>query len=112
MKLEQAAPLTEKQFQAQVVALAQIYRWRVYHPFLSKWSERGFPDLTMVRSSDRRLMFVELKRETGRLTEAQADWIDSLRALHSDDIPFADGPRVQVFVWRPSDWADIERELR
>ena len=113
MTLEKAPPLTEKDFQRQVVELAKILGWRVYHPFLSKWSERGFPDLTMVRARDRRLLFAELKREKGVVSEAQREWIDLLGALDiGHDRPHADDVSVEVFVWRPSDWDEIERVLR
>lgn len=92
-------PLTEKAFQRQVLELAKIYRWRVYHPFLSKWSERGFPDLTLVRGQ--RLIFAELKRNNGRLTEPQIEWQELL----------ADTP-AEVYVWRPADWDAIQECLR
>lgn len=95
--------LTERQFQAQVIELARIRGWRVYHPFLSKWSERGFPDLTMVRRRDGRLLFAELKSEKGVVSDAQAEWIDLLLAVTGN---------VDVFVWRPSDWPQIEEALR
>lgn len=111
---EKAPPLTEKDFQRQVVALAKILGWRVYHPFLSKWSERGFPDLTMVRARDRRLLFAELKAERGVVSEAQAEWLGLLTevAYGGFDDPSGHGPDVDVFVWRPSDWEQIEGVLR
>ena len=55
MTLEKAPALTEAQLQRQVIEYAKMLRWRVYHPFLSKWSEKGFPDLTLVRGD--RLVF-------------------------------------------------------
>ena len=36
--------IAEKDFQKQVLELAKLYRWHAYHPALSKWSERGWPD--------------------------------------------------------------------
>ena len=96
---EKAAPLTEKQFQQQVVELAKILGWRVYHPFLSKWSEKGFPDLTMVRSY--RLLFVELKAEKGKVSAPQAEWHEGLSATCAE-----------VYVWRPSDWDMIQATMR
>ena len=44
-----ALAVTEAQFLRQVLDLARIYRWMAYHPALSKWSERGWPDLALVR---------------------------------------------------------------
>lgn len=113
--LEKAPPLTEKAFQQQVVALAKILGWRVYHPFLSKWSERGFPDLTMVRARDRRIVFAELKAEKGRVSEAQAEWQELLEAVaYGDEMDTWDPnrPHVDMYVWRPSDWDAIEKALR
>lgn len=52
-------------------------------------SGKGFPDLTMVRGA--KLIFVELKRELGKLSDEQSAWIDDLRAAGQE-----------VYVWRPS----------
>lgn len=109
--LEKAPPLTEKDFQRQVVELAKILGWRVYHPFLSKWSERGFPDLTMVRPRDRRLIFAELKRDKGRLTDAQVEWQELLGALDTRGSG-ANWTSVEVYVWHPADWDAIQECLR
>ena len=95
--------LTEKAFQAQVVALARTLGWQVYHPFDSRRSTPGFPDLTLVR--DRRLVFAELKTERGRVTAAQRGWLDALGGVA------AAADCVEVYLWRPSDWDDIERIL-
>lgn len=91
-----ARTLSERDFQRQVVELAKICGWRVYHPFLSKWSERGFPDLTMVRARDGRLIFAELKTNKGRLTSDQAEWQNCLGTT-----------AAEVYVWRPADFESI-----
>jgi hypothetical protein len=91
--------LTEKQFQRQVLDVARIYGWRVYHPMLSKWSERGFPDLTMVRPP--RVIFAELKRDNGKLTVHQDEWAEMLQ----------DCPGVEYFVWRPFQLDEIAKLL-
>lgn len=90
--------LTEKEFQSQVVTLARILGWLVYHPYDSRRSEPGFPDLTMVRAG--RLIFAELKSETGKVTLAQKDWANEL-AL-SD---------AEYYLWRPADWNMLKRIL-
>jgi hypothetical protein len=91
-----------------VLELAAIYGWRAYHPFLSKWSEKGFPDLTLIRTRDRRLLFAELKRDGGKLTEHQASWLDDLREVAGTP------PRqaFEVYLWRPADWDDVQAVLR
>ena len=88
---------TEKDFQAQVVELAQDMGWLVYHPYDSRNSQKGYPDLTMVRKE--RVIWAELKSEYGTVTSVQQKWLNAL-------------PRGQVFVWRPSDWDTIVEALR
>lgn len=91
--------LTEKDFQQAVVDMARLHRWLVYHTFDSRRSDPGFPDLTMVR--DGTLIFAELKKEKGHLTQDQIRWLDALKEGH-----------WHMFVWRPSDWRNIEAILR
>ena len=92
--------ITEAQFQRQVLDLAAIFRWTVYHPMLSKWSERGWPDLAMVRPP--RFILAELKRETGTTTPHQDRWLALLGAC----------PGVEMYLWRPSDLDAIASVLR
>ena len=91
---------TEAQFQSTVIQYAELKGCLVYHTHDSRRSQPGFPDLTMVRRT--RLIFAELKREDGEPTEAQMEWIFDLRWS-------VEG--VEVFLWRPSDWHEIERVL-
>lgn len=93
------APLTEKQFQAHVLQLASLYGWLVFHPYDSRRSAAGFPDLTLVRGG--KLLFVELKTDRGRSTPDQRLWLDALRATGAD-----------ARLWRPKDFAEIEETLR
>lgn len=93
-------PLSERDFQRQVLDLAGILGWTAYHPMLSKWSERGWPDLAMVRPP--RLVFAELKSEHGRPTPHQERWLALLGACTG----------VEVFLWRPSDLGRIAEVLR
>jgi hypothetical protein len=91
--------ISEKEFQAAVVALARRHGWLCFHPFDSRRSEAGFPDLVMVRPP--RLVFAELKSVTGRVTPAQQMWVDCLKAV----------PGVEVHVWLPANWPAIVRTL-
>jgi hypothetical protein len=106
---------TEADWQAQVVELARLRRWRVAHFATGRVAARGgverfvtpalydgagFPDLVLVRPP--RLLFVELKRQTGRTSPAQDAWLAALFAC--------DG--VECYVWRPGDWASVEEVLR
>lgn len=89
--------LTEKQWQKQVVELARTLGWTVYHTFDSRRSQPGFPDLVLVRD---RVIYVELKREQGKLTDAQAGWLDRLNRAGAE-----------TYCWRPHDWEDAGMTL-
>ena len=65
--------------------------WLTYHALRSDGSEPGFPDLIMVR--DGRLIVWELKSATGRVSNAQREWIDRLREVN----------RIDVNIVRPDD---------
>jgi hypothetical protein len=90
--------LTEKQFMSQVVQLAKLQRWKVYHTFDSRRSESGFPDLVLVRGKT--AMFVELKVGRNHPTEAQYAWLHALG-----------GAGLYATVWRPKDWDEIRAVL-
>ena len=106
---------TEKGFMQAVVDLARLQGWMVYHPFDSRRSQKGFPDLTMVR--DGRLVFAELKTEKGELTPAQEEWGNQLSAVRQrigDTYQLAVMDfvlPVRYLLWRPSDWPEIEQVL-
>lgn len=85
--------VSEKEFMAEVVRLAKSLGWRVYHTRDSRRSEAGFPDLVLVRE---RVIFAELKTATGRLTAAQANWLDAIRETGTS-----------AYEWRPADMAEI-----
>lgn len=92
--------ITEKAFQAMVVQYAKLLGWKTYHTLHSKGSEPGYPDLCLVRGE--RIVYAELKRERGRVSPAQQQWLDALSAA----------PGNEVYVWRPSSWDAIEEVLR
>lgn len=74
------AELTEKEWQRQVVQLARQLGYRVYHTHLSKHSQPGFPDLCCVRD---RVVFVECKTETGKLSDPQSQWVEALEKANA-----------------------------
>jgi hypothetical protein len=75
------AELDERTFESQVIGtkskpgLARIVGWKAYHTLRSKGSEAGYPDWTLVRD---RVIFLELKRETGVVSDAQRSWLAAL----------------------------------
>src|SRR5688500_20234063 len=64
-------PLTEKEFMRQVSDLARIFGWRVYHPWLSIHSERGWPDVAICKPP--RLILAELKTERGKVSPHRSE---------------------------------------
>lgn len=71
----------------QCVALARRLGFYVYHPHLSRWSERGWPDLSLLGP---RALWAECKRDDTHLTEKQVEVIQRMRACG-----------LEVHVWRP-----------
>jgi hypothetical protein len=88
--------ITEKVFQEQVRKAAIVTGWRLYHTWNSFRSTEGFPDLVLVHPKKARLIFAELKSETGKVSDTQQQWLDDLSVL----IPFG----VEVYMIRPSDF--------
>lgn len=89
-----ALRMTEAQFQAAVVDLAQYRGWRVMHIHDSRRGiGAGYPDLTLLHKSTGRLLFAELKSARGHLSPDQKQWIADLRR----------GGHL-VHVWRPADF--------
>ena len=98
---------SEKQFMSFVIARSMMNGWKHYHPPDNKPDKngrvqygivKGFPDLTLVKG--KRLVFVELKTETGRLMAEQKEWLALLEATGAE-----------CYVWRPSMWKDVEEFL-
>lgn len=94
-KRAMAASLTEAEFQGWLITTAQVLGWRAFHPYDSRRSEAGFPDVTLVRGD--RLLFVELKSMKGKVTGAQQEWLDALGQV----------PGVDAYVWRPDQLDEI-----
>ena len=67
--------ILEKDLAAQVVELAKLLGWLRYHTYRSERSPAGFPDEVLVRD---RVVYLELKREHGKLSPLQAHWLRAL----------------------------------
>jgi hypothetical protein len=98
--------LSEREFMAQVVELARLLGYLVYHPYDSRHSTPGFPDLTMVQpgcdNRPGRIIFAELKSNVGRVSPAQREWLQALEGC----------PGVECYLWRPGDWEAIVKRLK
>lgn len=92
--------MTEAQFQETVIAMCKLLGVAWYHPFFSRRSAAGWPDLALCGGSG--FMLRELKTDKGRLTKDQQAWGTRLGAAGQD-----------WDVWRPDDLHSgrIQREL-
>ena len=101
--------ITEKELRTSIVRAARQFGWRVYFTWTSMHSPAGFPDLCMVRGN--RLIFAELKTETGKVSPDQQAWLDDLDALYACDRVGDPMQRVEVYLWRPADIDEAYRIL-
>lgn len=101
--------VSEAEFEEQhVEQLATLYQWRWCHfrdsrrevrpgVFVGDDKARGWPDMVLCRD---RVVYAELKSETGKPTEAQRGWLDWLA-----------GAGGEAYLWRPSDLEEITKVL-
>jgi hypothetical protein len=99
------ARLSEKQFQAAVVDLAERRGWQVYHTLDSRGSAGGFPDLVLARNNvppgGRSMIVAELKIGDKQPTGAQYAWLHHFERAG-----------VQTWIWHPTYWEQIQEILR
>lgn len=101
--------ILETPFMHEVIRFAVAQGWKVHHspkagvrrdgsvrstPGVTK----GFPDLVLVRED--RLVFLEMKRETGRVKPEQEQWLADLAKTHAE-----------TMVVRPSNLPELRRVL-
>ena len=101
-----ALDCSEKEFHAAVIEAATKRGWTHYHTWRSDKSDKGWPDLVLARRGFNyhipgRIIFAELKSETGKMTEDQTEWCALILAA-----------RQEYYVWRPSNWSLILEILR
>ena len=82
-----ADAISEKDFQQTVIDVAHLNGWKVFHPYDSRRSEPGWPDLCLVRGAV--CIFLELKSEKGHETLAQKEWIRALKQVNIIEADFA-----------------------
>ncbi len=102
--------LSEAEWQKQVIDLAHVYGWTVAHFRPARTAHgwrtpvsadgKGFPDLVLVRHDE--LIFLELKSDTGRLSNEQKDWLEKLSKV----------PGISVALLKPSQFGDLEWMLK
>lgn len=92
--------MTEQQLQGAVIELCKLYGIACYHPYFSRRSAPGWPDLAMCGTHG--FITRELKSAAGELTADQERWGRMLRMAG-----------ISWDIWRPRDLRSgrIEREL-
>ena len=95
------AALSEQAFQQQIIDLALVKGWYVYHTYDSRRSNPGWPDLALVHPGKKLLLFLEVKTQTGRVTQPQQRMIDTLAKVRL----------TTAHIVRPSDWELVEKSL-
>jgi hypothetical protein len=94
--------VTEAQWQQQVCDLALILGYQLqYHTRDSRRSAKGFPDLVLVNPINRRVVYVELKTDSGNITNEQALWGAGLSQAGAE-----------WYLWRPSDLETAYKVLK
>lgn len=90
-RVVRAEMTSEIDLQTHILLLARHLGFLAYHTHDSRRSEKGFPDLVLVKEG--RLIFAELKRQKGTYGPGQEDWLKAL-----------DSTCAEVYTWRPLDW--------
>lgn len=102
--------ITEREYQKQIVELARMSGWVVFHHhdsrrqvapgvFVGDKDAKGFPDLILLRPPQ--VLVIEVKRELGKTTPEQDEWLQRWSECG-----------VPTFVARPSTWPEVERAIR
>lgn len=109
MSLRDELPISEAEWLSQVLDWAERRHWMRAHFRVARtqhgWRTpvqadgAGFPDLILVRPP--RAIAAELKSERGRLTRAQANWLELLGEAG-----------LETYVWRPGDLQAMAETLR
>jgi hypothetical protein len=119
---------SEERWSQDIAGALKSFGWTAYHTHNSAHSAAGFPDwcAIRIRHGHCRLLFAELKRQDGRASAAQGEWLhglseigNALRALLAFAFP-PDAPiptsyarvSVETYLWRPADWPRVLEVLQ
>lgn len=81
----------EARFQELITDMCKLMRLKWHHETDSRKSKPGFPDLVIAGPGG--VLFRELKKQSGRVTKDQREWLSTLTTAGAD-----------AAVWRPIDW--------
>lgn len=98
----------ERHFTEKIKQMAEDYGWEPFHvrDHTDYWKNvigKGFPDFVMYRLDTEgtpQVIVAELKVGTRQASPEQQAWLNALESY------------VHVFLWRPSNWDEIEQILR
>lgn len=82
--------MSEKQLQEAIIQLARLRGFMVFHPYDSRRSTPGWPDVFLLHPRTGDVVVAELKSAVGKLTPAQWEWIAAFATAG-----------ITVHVWRP-----------
>ena len=98
---------SEKIFMDRVMQIAKMNGWMIHHPTPHQvrpgvWRSdgAGFPDLMLVSTTGRGIIWAELKTETGKLSPLQRMWGQSIKANGGE-----------YYVWRSNQLELIAERL-
>ena len=91
-----SAAIPEATLLGRIRRRALDHGYLVYHTWRSDKSAPGFPDLVLAKPG--RLILAECKSATGKLTQAQHQWLAILRQSISG---------LEVYEWHPQQWPEI-----
>lgn len=103
--------MTEAEFTDAVLEYAKVCGWRSLHIRPAKTQDswrtpvqgdgKGFPDLLLLRRHS--MVIAELKSDKAPAPKGeQTEWLFAFEEIKC----------AEVYIWRPSDWPDIEGILR
>lgn len=104
-----AVHISESAWQQQVIDLAHALGWKHLHVRRSigkgrRWTTATnipWPDLTLWNERQQRVIFAELKTDTGSLTDGQEKTLESLNRAGAE-----------TYIWRPRHLDVVHRILR
>ena len=98
---ERAPRMTEKMFQGRVIQALRVLGYTYYHTFNSIRSVKGFPDLIALHPGKKRILAIEVKTETGKVTPEQNEWLSSFAKCG-----------VETWLLRPSQFEEFWESIR
>ena len=96
-------PQLEKEWSKDFEKLFKVFGYEGFHPWLSVYSDRGYPDWSLFNVQQARHIWVELKRDivSSKLSPAQKKYRDLILACGGE-----------FYCFRPRDFDDAALILR